>query len=399
MFQTKEAGQKQKFEYEVAYQTDMDAAIVGGLLIQLGLGRIAVLKMFNEQIYKKNLFQVLLEAVRSDPKLLAEHIQYARTNGKTTVSFLVPVSLLSMIYTFLKQIGAEVSKRLEDAAVQFGSGTFDAIRGAGLNGAEGIKDQVEGLGKIGEGVWDGMTSPVGSDRFNKGWSRTGEGAGQLIKGNLKAGAQTLGDAILFDGLKIISGWQTLLGFESAGRLLTPAEAAILKNVFGGSVELGAIRIKTGYSGVFSAGEDNGFKFTDNQRAITIGNTIYMKNAVEGSAGWDSTLVHETTHVWQFQNGGTDYMGEAVHAQFTAGYGYADDIVNKKKNWRMLNPEQQAQVIQDAHDNGYFKNGGWSNAKPVYYTSQNQTQAQIQPQFMINYLNQLMPQLRAGQGAT
>lgn len=66
---------------------------------------------------------------------------------------------------------------------------------------------------------------------------------------------------------------------------------------------------------------------------------------------------------------------------------------------MLNLEQQGQLIQDAYGNDYFKNGGCSNVKPVYYTSQNQTQMQIPPQFMVNYLNQVMPQLRAGQGAT
>ena len=57
-----------------------------------------------------------------------------------------------------------------------------------------------------------------------------------------------------------------------------------------------------------------FDTYNNQRALTRGNTIYMKNNPPGSTTWFSTLVHETTHVWQNQNGGTDYMSAALHAQ-------------------------------------------------------------------------------------
>jgi hypothetical protein len=104
-------------------------------------------------------------------------------------------------------------------------------------------------------------------------------------------------------------------------------------------------------------------------------------------------IQETVHVWQNQNGGTDYMLEAILAQQTAGYGYEDDIFLKNKTWYLLNPEQQGQLIQDAYGAGYFQNGGWSLTK---ITSSNIT---IPAQFMINYMNQVMPQIRAGQGAT
>ena len=107
------------------------------------------------------------------------------------------------------------------------------------------------------------------------------------------------------------------------------------------------------------------------------------------------LVHETTHVWQNQNGGTDYMTEAIYAQiFGEGYEYGDVILNGR-TWFLLNPEQQAQLIEDAFRNGYFRNGGWSNAKPISDNSKHI----IPPQNMINYMNQVKPQLQAGQGAT
>lgn len=132
----------------------------------------------------------------------------------------------------------------------------------------------------------------------------------------------------------------------------------------------------------NAGDDNGFTLYNNQRAITIGNTIYMKNSIPGTSNFNSTLVHETTHVWQNQNGGTDYMSEAMYAQFTAGYGYLDDVVKKNKTWSMLNPEQQGQLIQDAYVAGFFINHIWSGDT-----------------VLTQYMNQVLPQLRAGQGAT
>ena len=88
------------------------------------------------------------------------------------------------------------------------------------------------------------------------------------------------------------------------------------------------------------------------------------------------------------------MSEALYAQMLGdGYGYITAITTQKKTWAMLNPEQQGQLIQDAYDAGYFKNGRWSTTK---VDSQNKV---IPPQFLINYMNQVKPQLLAGLGAT
>ena len=389
------SGQFRHYSYNVAYQPDMDAAIAAGLLAQLGLNQISILQRFNTEVFKGNLFEKIFNSVRAKPGLLEEHIQTALKNGTTTIGFNVPLELVNLIENFL----IELAKRLADAGTEIGSGLIDGMRGLGMDTVEGVTDQIQGIGKAADGLFDAMTTPAFSEKAGQGWRKVGGGIGQTFKGAMKGSLQAAGDFLLFDGLKVVSGWQTLLGLEAVGRPLTPAEKNVLSPVFGNSVVLDAIRIKEGYAGFLNAGKDNGWTLLNNNRAITIGNTIYMKNSVAGSTTWDSTLVHETTHVWQFQHGGTDYISEALWAQFSAGYGYGEDIFNRKKTWAMLNPEQQGQLIQDAFDNGYFFGGGWSNVKPIYFTSPNQTQSQIPPQFMINYLNQVMPQVRAGQGAT
>lgn len=81
------------------------------------------------------------------------------------------------------------------------------------------------------------------------------------------------------------------------------------------------------------------------------------------------------------------MSEALYAQMTVGYGYGDDIFNKKKTWAMLNPEQQGQLIQDAYEAGFFQNGNWVHPKMG-----------ARPD-LAKYMQNVLPQLRNGQGAT
>lgn len=395
---SKESDLYQPVTVTVTRQANIDEAAVRAVLAKLGLRTAEQLAAFSA----KNNYADIVAYCRSFIHFGNNYTgiaKAARVAGKVTVTINMTVVIVKQIKSFLGQVAAEIKNRAVDAERQVATGAINAGDGITKNNLEGLNDLNYGGGRALHGTWNATTSPVGSDRFNSGASDMYDGAVQFAKGVGKIFIQTPLDAAAMFGLKLNSGWQTFLTVESIGRPLNANEKQMLAQVFGSSVELDAIRVKEGYAGILSAGDDNGFKFFHNERAITIGNTIYMKHTPVGSPSWNSTLVHETTHVWQNQNGGTDYMGEALWAQATAGYGYADDIFNKKKTWRMLNPEQQGQLIQDAYDNGYFQNGGWSNVKPIYYTSQNQTQAQILPQFMIKYMNQVIPQLRAGQGAT
>jgi hypothetical protein len=91
-----------------------------------------------------------------------------------------------------------------------------------------------------------------------------------------------------------------------------------------------------------------------------------------------------------QHGGTDYVSEALYTpEFGDKYDY-QLAISQGKTWAMLNPEQQAHLIGEAYLAGYFQNGKWTVPKsnpPVIDT------------ILTNFMTQVLPQLRSGQGAT
>jgi hypothetical protein len=163
-----------------------------------------------------------------------------------------------------------------------------------------------------------------------------------------------GGFLLYGG-KTVSAVQTALGFESPGRELTPLEMAELAKIFRDSLDLAPIRIKLGKIGVFGLG---GAPFTH-------GNTIYVPVGGWLAAGSDTVpdhlLAHEATHVWQFQNGGSDYMTLSLVNQFHGWYSSGDRGaaynfeagIKGGKTWAQLNPEQQAALIEYAYIFGMF----------------------------------------------
>ena len=175
------------------------------------------------------------------------------------------------------------------------------------------------------------------------------GFGKLARGDLSglqdiaigmAGANGLDQfhALARLTMDTISAVQTATGLEPIGRPLRQDEIEGLRKVFGDTIDYSKVTIKEGDAGIFAG-----------DRPIAMGNTIYMKNDRSFE-----TLVHEMTHVWQFQNGGNDYMLKAGWAQFSnwvqgndtsVAYDWTRDI--KEKGWAGLNPEQQAHLIEDA----------------------------------------------------
>lgn len=61
------------------------------------------------------------------------------------------------------------------------------------------------------------------------------------------------------------------------------------------------------------------------------------------------LIHELTHVWQYERAGAIYMPQALHAQFRgAGYDYGGraGLRAAEHGFAGFNREQQAQIVQD-----------------------------------------------------
>ena len=75
----------------------------------------------------------------------------------------------------------------------------------------------------------------------------------------------------------------------------------------------------------------------------------------------ATLVHECVHVWQFQFGGTFYIGQSVLAQTLFKFGlirksyfWDEQIGTTPNSWYLLeNVEAQAEFITDLFRHGRF----------------------------------------------
>lgn len=145
------------------------------------------------------------------------------------------------------------------------------------------------------------------------------------------------------GGEIVETLADLIKFNT--RKMTGAELFEASSVFGSSVDFSLVRIDTHSLMVFIAKK---FKGYSKGREFTTFHTI---NGEEGKITMD-TLIHELTHVWQYQQVGAIYMPEAIHAQGTPegyDYGGVSELQARKaagQGIRTFNREQQAQIVQD-----------------------------------------------------
>ncbi len=182
------------------------------------------------------------------------------------------------------------------------------------------------------------------------------GVGGLLAWDGRVFVEGVGDVLagVFGGLLGILGKttgliQAVLGMQWGRRSLTRAEKAILEQVFRNSVALYNVRVVDGFAGIFSI----------NRRPFTLGNTIYMKSARDELSPDDyhKTLVHECTHVWQYQNLGYRYTMDALWAQWTLpgeGYRWQDEFGRGRSRWWDFNREAQAQFVEDVWQFGRYR---------------------------------------------
>jgi hypothetical protein len=166
----------------------------------------------------------------------------------------------------------------------------------------------------------------------------------------------------------ISGIQRVIGIEKpTPRPLWKDELEVLQQIFVNSIDYDAISILEGDLGLLGLADS----------VFTLGHRIYVS---QGSGFVSlrqnkSVLVHEATHIWQFQNGGPDYVSEALIAQTWGdgggrclvgepgavpppypqpaprGYGFEQDV-KAGVTWENLNPEQQATFIETGFQVGF-----------------------------------------------
>ncbi|WP_426730257.1 hypothetical protein [Myxococcus faecalis] len=256
---------------------------------------------------------------------------------------------------FFARVGAAIGSAINRAADAVGglvTGAVEATVGTLRNTVESVGTVFRGLGNIFTG------------RFREGFTQLGTG--------LVMGLQTPLDATLILGGRAISAVQTLLGLEPVRRSLTDDEVSALRTVYGDSIDYSRISIKEGSAGLFSL----------SGRAFTHGDTIYIPK--KDLPLQLDLLVHEVGHVWQHQNGGTDYMSEALVAQFF-GDGYnVLKALREGKAWEDMNPEQQAELLELG-----FKSGHLADASIPFILEGEDYTAQ---------LDAALREVRAGRGA-
>lgn len=126
------------------------------------------------------------------------------------------------------------------------------------------------------------------------------------------------------------------------RRLDARERRVLEGVFGASLDSAAIEVREALSGLINV----------SGRAFVIENSLYLPLPV--GAVPTHLLVHEATHVWQFQNGGHAYITDSLEAQaFGDGYQLEKGLL-QGRGWAELNCEQQATLVERAWEQGCFE---------------------------------------------
>ena len=199
-----------------------------------------------------------------------------------------------------------------------------AVVGGVIKGAFGIVGGgISGVMKILEGIFS--------------WS-----GGLILEGLWDIFSPIIGTVIVVGG-KGIAWIQSIFYAQGFERPLTDKEKTQLKRVFKKSLNYYVIRIIEGHAGVFGI----------NDRPFVLGNTIYMKS---DSFGIDS-LVHEATHVWQYQQNGDRYASDAIAAQWFVPdeYNWEREInVRGKDDWSDFNNEAQAEFFEDLWNKGELR---------------------------------------------
>ena len=122
----------------------------------------------------------------------------------------------------------------------------------------------------------------------------------------------------------------------SGRALTSAERAIADGVFGASIDLARVRLIP----------------TDVLEYRTVGNNIRVpRDFTVADEYMTQTLIHELTHVWQYQHGGTSYISHSLQTQIAGALrgnrNFAYDYALKPgSSFFDFTPEQQGLIIEN-----------------------------------------------------
>ncbi|MGP4905883.1 MULTISPECIES: type IV secretion protein Rhs [Psychrobacter] len=120
--------------------------------------------------------------------------------------------------------------------------------------------------------------------------------------------------------------------KQRSRQLTAGEIALARSVFGDSIRLEQVQLKTAF-------------WVLKNYAVSPNGNIYFHPAdwvtdfSQSSLGKQSWLIHELTHVWQLQQGLKVVRGAMINRRY-------DYVLNAGKPFFNYGIEQQARMVQD-----------------------------------------------------
>ncbi len=279
---------------------------------------------------------------------------------------------------FLHSVGSAIAST--------GEAIWGGIKAAGRGIATAAEAVWSGIKWLGTQIWDKLTGVVA--RVAHWVTRLPARVGKLVMGLIHGiGSVRPWSLAWWESLTHLSTWEHFLSWvgtrlidllEIAGvgevletvnefvkfntRALSSREVAVGQSVFGKSIDLNLVRVDE--RAVL------GPAFT--KRAFTSFHTINAWGELE-----DSILVHELTHVWQYEKAGAIYMAQALHAQIQRGlgaydYGGPDGLRAARAKGMSLtgfNREEQAQIVQDfyliKHGQSPWVPGGTVADLPLY----------------------------------
>jgi hypothetical protein len=294
-------------------------------------------------------------------RLLAHELTHVAQQDVSPVAPKVQGSFFGDVWEGIKSAGRAVGGAISSAAEWVGARARDVgrfltgaaewagerLRDAAMWVVNLIRDLPARLTRLATTLWEGLAGVV---------TFIPEAIQALASGGLGGFASWLWEKAKRGGawvLTLLSRVFDVLGgpelLEFILHLVTKARPLTGEEVTAGSSVLGPSAIRWGDVRVSEGGLLE-LVFALNQgRAFVTFHTINLPSG-EGI----DTVVHELTHVYQYERAGSVYLGQALHAQAARGagaYNYGGPVglvaaKNSGKHYRDFNREEQAQISQD-----------------------------------------------------
>jgi len=315
-------------------------AYTAGNNVVLGGGQYNLNHTAGQRLLAHELAHVIQQDERQSspiPALVSEKVPY-RIQG----------SFFGSLWEGIKSVGRAIGGAISNAAEWVG----ERLRDVGMWAINLLRDLPARLARLGQAVLDGLSGIV---------SFIPEAIRVLATGGISAFAGWLWERAKAGGfwvLRLVSRVFDAVGgpelVELITHLVTRATQLTSRERGAAQFVLGpnAIRwdnVRVAEGGLLS------IIFALNQgRAFATFHTINLPSSGAGSRSDLSVVVHELTHVYQYEKVGSLYLGQAIHAQATIGYEYggAEGLNSDRaagKHYRDYNREQQAQIAQDYYN--------------------------------------------------